>query len=361
MPPTSSPPAGCGPSGTSAGSRSRSVRSGEQSWSARCRWSTGSRGRRRCSRCATPSSSGSREPPTTSCSTATRGSGSRWPGSRSDAPGAAGHRDGARQLSIVVVPISAGVDAHAFAEELTAALGPGARPVGSDGVDDELGRAGIAQIDDDDVGALRLAYHLEGLEERNHHLVYEIDEGWTAWSRRALRWADHILLVGDAERDPQPEPLEEELWRLVADHHHPKVSLALLHPAGHAAAHRHGPLARAPRARIAPPPAARRPDPHGSPRPPAGRDGHVAGVRRRRRPGLRPARRARGARGAAGARRHGRGHEHRVDHGHRPGIGWTAAESRERSVAAPSGSSSTTRSPAPRSSGASASPRSSRP
>ena len=145
---------------------------------------------------------------------------------------AAGHRDGARQLSIVVVPISAGIDAHAFVEELTAALGPDARPVGSDGVDDELGRAGIAQIDDDDVGALRLAYHLEGLEEHNHHLVYEIDDGWTAWSRRALRWADHILLVGDAERDPQLEPLEEELWRLIADHHHPKVSLALLHPAG---------------------------------------------------------------------------------------------------------------------------------
>jgi predicted acylesterase/phospholipase RssA len=104
--------------------------------------------------------------------------------------------------------------------------------VSSAGLDRDLGRDGIAQIGDDDIGTLRLSYHLEGLEARHQHLVYEIDDGWSAWSRRALRWADQILLVADAQRDPQPDQLEQELWKLVADHSHPRVSLALVHPAG---------------------------------------------------------------------------------------------------------------------------------
>ena len=138
-------------------------------------------------------------------------------------------RDRARRLSVVVVPITPGIDAHAFAADLTAALGPEARRLTSRDIDDDLGRDGIADIDEDDVGTLRLAYHLEELEERHRHLVYEVDERWTGWSRRALRWADHILLVADAERDPQPGALETELWGLIAGHH-PRVSLALLHP-----------------------------------------------------------------------------------------------------------------------------------
>jgi NTE family protein/lysophospholipid hydrolase len=139
-------------------------------------------------------------------------------------------RDRHRRLSIVVVPASPGVDVRAFVAELTSALGPDARRVDSASLNEELGRPGIADVGDDDVGALRLAFHLEDLEQRHQHLVYEIDDGWTPWSRRALRWADHILLVADATADPQPGAIEQELWALVARHHHPKVSLALLHP-----------------------------------------------------------------------------------------------------------------------------------
>lgn len=139
-------------------------------------------------------------------------------------------REHHRRLSVVVVPASPGLDVRAFVDELTAALGPDARRVDSASLNQELGREGIADVGDDDVGALRLAYHLEDLEQRHQHLVYEIDDSWTPWSRRALRWADHILLVADSTADPQPGPLEQELWSLVARHHHPKVSLALLHP-----------------------------------------------------------------------------------------------------------------------------------
>lgn len=136
-----------------------------------------------------------------------------------------------RHLSVVVVPGSPGVDAVAFGRQLTAAMGAEARYLTSQDIDGELDVPGIAQVGDDDVGAIRLGYWLEDQQERNRFLVYGIDEGWSAWSRRALRWADHVVVVADAAGPPEPAPLEAELWRLVALQKHPRVSLALIHPA----------------------------------------------------------------------------------------------------------------------------------
>ncbi len=104
-------------------------------------------------------------------------------------------------------------------------------PGASASVDDALGWPGISQVADDEVGAIRLAYWLEELQERHRYLVYVIDDDWSAWSRRALRWADHVLVVADAGASPDPSEMERELWRLVEAQKHPKVSLALLHPA----------------------------------------------------------------------------------------------------------------------------------
>ena len=132
--------------------------------------------------------------------------------------------------SFALVPASPGVDLDAFAQKLADALGDGARIVTSAQVDQELGRDGISQIDDEDVGALRLAYRLEELEQRHRYLIYRIDDRWDSWSRRALRWSDHVVLVADARQDPEPAPLERELWSLVTRQYHSRVSLALLHP-----------------------------------------------------------------------------------------------------------------------------------
>ena len=133
--------------------------------------------------------------------------------------------------SFALVPSSPGVDMDAFAARLAEALGGEARIVTSAQIDDELRREGISQIDDDDVGALRLAYRLEELEQRHRYLIYRIDDSWTPWSRRALRWSDHVVLVADARQDPEPGPIERELWTLVTRQYHSRVSLALLHPA----------------------------------------------------------------------------------------------------------------------------------
>ena len=144
-----------------------------------------------------------------------------------------GREERPTQLSIVVVGGAGHADVRAFGQQLTAALGRDARYVTSDTIDEDLGVPGISQLGDDDVGAIRLAYWLEELQERHSVLVYGIDdgaEGWSMWSRRALRWSDHVLVVCDAGADPRPDEVEAELWRLVEQQKHPKVSLALVHP-----------------------------------------------------------------------------------------------------------------------------------
>lgn len=144
-----------------------------------------------------------------------------------------GHLREARpqHLSVAVVAGSPGVDAADLGRRLAEAFGSDARYVDHATIDAELGLPGIADVDDDDVGAVRLSYWLEELQERNRFLVYGLDETWTAWSRRALRWSDQVLVVADAEADPRPGAYEAEMWRLIEQQKHPKVGLALLHAA----------------------------------------------------------------------------------------------------------------------------------
>ncbi|HEX4901985.1 MAG TPA: cyclic nucleotide-binding domain-containing protein [Acidimicrobiales bacterium] len=144
-----------------------------------------------------------------------------------------GHLREARpqHLSVAFVAGSTGVDADALGRQLAEAFGPEARYVDRAAIEAELGRPGIADVDDDDVGAVRLSYWLEELQERNRFLVYGLDPSWSAWSRRALRWSDQVLVVADAGSDPQPGAYEAEMWRLIERQKHPKVALALVHAA----------------------------------------------------------------------------------------------------------------------------------
>ncbi|HEU5084052.1 MAG TPA: cyclic nucleotide-binding domain-containing protein [Acidimicrobiales bacterium] len=137
-----------------------------------------------------------------------------------------------QHLSVAVVRGAGEVDVDGFGRQLAEALGNDARYVTSATLDADLGVDGIAQLDDDEVGAVRLAYWLEELQERHRFLVYGVDDRWSGWSRRALRWSDHVVVVADGAADPTPPAFEREMWRLVEQQKHPKVSLALVHPAG---------------------------------------------------------------------------------------------------------------------------------
>lgn len=69
-------------------------------------------------------------------------------------------------------------------------------------------------------------------ESRLDVVVYEADAAPTAWTRRCLRQADQILVVGRAGDPPSLGPLAAELARLVDEQDKQLEHLVLLHPAG---------------------------------------------------------------------------------------------------------------------------------
>ncbi len=139
---------------------------------------------------------------------------------------------GARE-NIAVVPVGAGVPLEAFMERLGRTLGqPGATThLSSRRVDDRLGTPGIAQTERSEAAHLRLATWLDEQEDRCAFVLYEADPSPTAWTRRCIRRADHVLLVAWADADPTPgavEALLEPQDPKLA----PQRSLVLLHRTG---------------------------------------------------------------------------------------------------------------------------------
>lgn len=100
-----------------------------------------------------------------------------------------------------------------LAERLTEALGePGTvLRLGSADVDRLLARAGIAQTSDDDAIHESIVAWLSEQEREHRYLVLVADDADTPWTRRCVRHADRVLIVGRAGDDPSPGPLESAL------------------------------------------------------------------------------------------------------------------------------------------------------
>ncbi|MGH8577422.1 MAG: cyclic nucleotide-binding and patatin-like phospholipase domain-containing protein, partial [Gammaproteobacteria bacterium] len=78
---------------------------------------------------------------------------------------------------------------------------------------------------------LRFSSWMEDEGLRYAYVVLETDAMLTSWTRRAIRLADHTVLVADATAAPEPGPIEVGL---LAAHDHDRVrarrSLVLVHP-----------------------------------------------------------------------------------------------------------------------------------
>jgi CRP-like cAMP-binding protein len=96
--------------------------------------------------------------------------------------------------------------AHDLAEAL-AAFGPTLH-LSSAQCEQLFGEPGIAQIDDDHPRNSALVGWLSEQETHYRQIVYLADHTWTPWTRRCLRQADRLLLVGQAAADPAPTRLE---------------------------------------------------------------------------------------------------------------------------------------------------------
>ena len=136
--------------------------------------------------------------------------------------------------SIAVVGAHPGVSIGPLAERLVRALAA----IGSverfdrSRVEASLGRAGIADARDDEAAGIRLSRWLSERDAASRFVVYQADPAFTPWTERALRQADHVLVVATPADGPAPGAIEAQLGEMWKSGRAPRTSLVLLHPPG---------------------------------------------------------------------------------------------------------------------------------
>ncbi|MDP2862490.1 MAG: cyclic nucleotide-binding and patatin-like phospholipase domain-containing protein [Desulfobacterales bacterium] len=119
----------------------------------------------------------------------------------------------ASETNIALVPLSPAVPLTEFASRLSFSLkahGP-VLHLNSAIVDSFFNTPGISQADEQNQDNLKLEAWLDEQEAKNSCNIYEADLSPTAWSRRCVRLADEILLVGCAGENPEPGETEQSL------------------------------------------------------------------------------------------------------------------------------------------------------
>jgi predicted acylesterase/phospholipase RssA len=150
---------------------------------------------------------------------------------RQSAPGGP---DPVRLATIAIVPARPSTPVVPFAEGLVAALerhGSAAHLIRSR-VEEDLGRKGVAELAEDDPDSIRLVQWLNEREASYRYVVYEADSSWSGWSERAIRQADHVLVVADAQDDPALGENELRLRERGEGARAPEQSLVLLWKSG---------------------------------------------------------------------------------------------------------------------------------
>ncbi|HEU5103776.1 MAG TPA: cyclic nucleotide-binding and patatin-like phospholipase domain-containing protein [Roseiflexaceae bacterium] len=112
------------------------------------------------------------------------------------------------------------------AAEALSALGPTICLSSAD-CDRALDQPGVAQSDDDQPANAALIGWLSEQEARYRYIVYQADRDWSPWTRRCLRQADRVLILGQAGADPTPGSIEAALLKAANP---PRAELVLLHP-----------------------------------------------------------------------------------------------------------------------------------
>lgn len=142
----------------------------------------------------------------------------------------------AASLTIAVTaPIDAGPLVAGIVAEI-ARFGT-VRHLSSGRVDELLNRPNIAQAAHDNVGVPRLAEFMHEADVGNDHVVLQADpvdaDGeLTAWTRRAVRQADRVLIVASPRPDGTERAAIRRLLAEVADTDHVQRMLAFVHPPG---------------------------------------------------------------------------------------------------------------------------------
>jgi NTE family protein len=144
------------------------------------------------------------------------------------------HSDLARPVTIGLLPITQGVQAHEFTQRLAAQLERigRVRVVDASSIDSELQQAGLAQSDAGDaVVNHRIALHLDEIEAANEYVLLVGDDSPTAWTQRCCRRCDELLLLADAAQPPVLHETEVQYLMQRRGRAEAAEILVLLHPA----------------------------------------------------------------------------------------------------------------------------------
>jgi len=148
--------------------------------------------------------------------------------------------DLAPPVVMALLPVSAGVDAPAFAEALAVQLRrvPRARPAGgvcvldAAAIDAALGQPGLARSDAADGAANRcIALHLDEVEASHDAVLLLADDAPTAWTQRCTRRCDEMLLLADAAQPALLHASESAFLAQRAGRAEAAEVLVLLHAA----------------------------------------------------------------------------------------------------------------------------------
>lgn len=140
----------------------------------------------------------------------------------------------ARVTNVAVVAASPGAPVAAFCDRLAAALaehGPTLHLTAAE-TERRMAEAGIAQAWGEAAEAARLMAWLEAREVDHRFVVYQAEEGASAWTRRCMRQADRVILVARADEDPGPGPVEQALAKLEDRATDAHEVLVIVHPDG---------------------------------------------------------------------------------------------------------------------------------
>jgi predicted acylesterase/phospholipase RssA/CRP-like cAMP-binding protein len=135
----------------------------------------------------------------------------------------------ASMRTLAVLAIDGRASTAAFTRRLVEALGAHGATLRLDAaaVDRALGREGIAACADGDAGSDPLVEWLNEQELRHRFVVYEVAAADARWVERALRQADHVLLVAESGA----KPLDRDPVGRPQGAHAPRASLVLVRPA----------------------------------------------------------------------------------------------------------------------------------
>ena len=134
--------------------------------------------------------------------------------------------------NVAVVPIDLERAHSEFATRLVSALaglGPTLH-LSSRRFDDMWGEVGAAQTPSDNPATVKIENWLNDQESKYQFVLYEADSAASHWTRRCLRQADRILLVGWADSSPRVGPLESDLLNPEEQQTAARVELAVVHP-----------------------------------------------------------------------------------------------------------------------------------